>query len=577
MNYLIYIIDVILNCSLILLNVIFIPNVAVNILKIKSRKYTATLLYIFLHASVVTFLLGFNANSARAYVFLITILNIVISLFLFFKSRDNFIEFYFIKNVTYIKCSIFLTVIISIYAVYSIKINFLFNGHDPYLFGIPFETLSASYNSRLKVFDNYPFVWTKFHFFNGAVSSIILAPIYVKNVFLYKFSKLIILALSILSISEFIKLTKNQIIISTILFVVFSSQFAWMYYTNGFLSLYLFIIILILNVKNEDLLLYENKFILFLVLALFSLSTIRNLVPGVCILLFMLYRKDVSIKKLGFAKIIILSLVCISIISMVFFGNNQINNSTIQFNYKNYFSMGWNDLFLIRNVFLSLKWFLIENAMPLLLKLLWIASVVVLILLNRLTIISYLRKQFYPNKIVFLLYILTNGFSIFFYSNKYLYSLSFLSIFLFPIYLVITNNTFEKKSKYVLICFILVSILQISIIDPSSSIPNAILFDYIIFVCILLHFQSVKVNLNSIIAIIFTISPFFYFQNMIFPSVSDRTTKVIKIEKLKNEKISDLQNDFIFRTSIKGSRYYHNKLIGDSISISQNFILPRKF
>lgn len=576
-GYFIYIIEVILNCSLILLNVVFIPNVADNVLKIKSKKYTASLLYIFLHASVVTFLLGFNANFAKTYVFVVTILNIIISLFLYYKSNENFLEYYFFKNKEYFKYTIISTLIISIYTIYSVRINFLYNGHDPYLFGIPFETLSASYNSRLKVFDNYPFVWTKFHFFNGAVSSIILAPIFIKNIFIYKFSKLIILTLSLLSISEFVKFTKNQIILLSILFVVFSSQFAWIYYTNGFLSLYLFIIFLLLIVKKDYLHPPENQFILILVLALFSLSTIRSLVPGVSVLLFILFRKYISIRQLGVVKFSILSLVFISLLSMVLLGQNQISNSTIQFNYKNYFSMGWNNLFLIRNILLSFKLFIIEHTIPFFIKLFWAVAVITLIILNLSSLKLFKWREFYSTKFITILYFLINGFSIIFYSNKYLYSLSFLSIFLFPLYLVISQNTFEKRTNYILFCFILVSIIQILIIDPSSSIPNAILFDYIILLYLFLKFQFAKLNLNSIIALVVIISPLFYLQNMIIPPISDRTSKKVKVEKLINEKISDLESDFIYKTAIKGSRYNYNKLIGDSISVSQNFILRSKF
>ena len=122
-------------------------------------------------------------------------------------------------------------------------------------------------------------------------------------------------------------------------------------------------------------------------------------------------------------------------------------------------------------------------------------------------------------------YFFINLLSIIFYSNKYLYTLSFASIFLFPLYLLITNNIFQKRANYILICFVLVSILQISIIDPSSSIPNAILFDYIILLYLILRFQFVNVSLNSIIALVLIVSPLFYFQNMIIPTFSDRTTK----------------------------------------------------
>ena len=138
---------------------------------------------------------------------------------------------------------------------------------------------------------------------------------------------------------------------------------------------------------------------------------------------------------------------------------------------------------------------------------------------------------------------------------------------------MLTHNKCSKTTKFLLITFILASLIQISFIDPGTSIPNAILFDYIIFVCLFCEF---KLNVISTIVVSIVILPLFYFQNMIIPP-SDRTTKIINIDKLYNEKTNDLETNFIFNTAIMGNRHYHNELLGDSISISKHFISKNVF
>ena len=61
--------------------------------------------------------------------------------------------------------------------------------------------------------------------------------------------------------------------------------------------------------------------------------------------------------------------------------------------------------------------------------------------------------------------------------------------FLFPIFLVVKHNNFSKTTNFLLISFILASLFQIAFIDPSASIPNAILFDYMIFVYLFYEFK----------------------------------------------------------------------------------------
>jgi hypothetical protein len=271
--------------------------------------------------------------------------------------------------------------------------------------------------------------------------------------------------------------------------------------------------------------------------------------------------------------------------SMVLMGKTNSINTTIHFNYRNYLSEGWNDLFLIRGLFINLKLFLFDHSLPLFIKGLWGGIFFIFLFLNYSLIKSYLLKAGNFGFFYIALYLGINGLSILFYANKYLYLLSILLIFTTPIFLAIKYKVFNDKRKDLLLnCFIIASLFQIAILDPSSSIPNAILFDYILILLIVVKQKNEIINFKWPSLVYILLIPLFYFQRMVIPPLLDRTTQVVNIKKRTLQKYQNTGNkifsyncnaqvDFIIETSIKGNRYLHNSLIGDSISITQNFIL----
>jgi hypothetical protein len=93
-----------------------------------------------------------------------------------------------------------------------------------------------------------------------------------------------------------------------------------------------------------------------------------------------------------------------------------------------------------------------------------------------------------------------------------------------------------------------------------------------------------QINFKSLILLPIILIPFFSFHNLIIPQKNDRTTREIELKKYFEKKInstkntsdlSQMQDDFIVNTSIFGMRQNYNILIGDSISVSQNFILKK--
>ena len=579
MNEFSYLINLFINCLLILLNLFFTINGVSSISKFQKNPIAISLLYILLQASIVTFLSSINASLAKYFMYCIAIFNVMISCYFSYKKTNQF----FFKKATYkiIATSLICLCIIFIYTFISFKYKFIFNGHDPYFYGVPFEILNADYTGRLRVFDNYPFEWTKFHFFNGAISSVLLLPVFNFNIFLFKFSKLILLNLAILSIVEYYKTNSKHLILIIILLLLNSSQFVWIFYTNGFISLFLFaFVLLLLNKGSEDQ--SEYLFLIFSLILLFSLSTIRSLIPGISLIIFFFIKYFYNLKSFTNKNIFIFLILIISIVSMVISGESSDKHPALLFSFKNYFSWGWNDLFFIRSSIISLKEFVlyyIESS--LIVFVIWVLSVVLFFWKNFKVLISLINPLKFSLRFYIFIYFFINLMSVIFYGNKILFALSSILIFISPIFLIFKKNIFSHDARYFLIIYIIFSIIQVSFVSPSQSIPNLYHLDYLILFIFLIYIFKNKL-LNYLFLLPFILFPFFSFQFMLFPRKNDRTTHSVDLREHFNKKkqknsidLKDLQNDFIVNSSIFGMRHDYDSLINDSYSISQNFILKK--
>jgi hypothetical protein len=581
MNEFYYLIDIIISSFLILLNILFIKNAGVLILNLQEKPLTSTLFYIFLQAAIVSIFASTNAILAKNFIIFITIFNVFITVV--FRNKINFFESSTSDFRKFAKISLLSILVIIFYTSISLKIKFLYNGHDPYFFGVPFEILISDYSGRLRVFDNYPYEWTKFHFFSGSTLSVLLFPVISKNVFIFKFSKLIFLNLAIFSIIEYFQPTKKQVIASIVLLIIFSSQFVWMYYTNGFISLFLFVFILLLLQNKKASFNSEYLFLILIAILLFSTSTIRSLIPGFFVILFYLFTRYNEIILFNRKKIFIIILLVISIASMVFSGESNNINNTVSFDYKNFFS-SWNDLFFIRGSIIDLREFILfsfnENKIILII---WTISFIVFIILNRKIVFDLISKSKLWLIYLTVFYVVFNILSIMF-TNKYLLVLSSIPLFFLPFLAILSNTFFNVRTKYFSIIFAFSSIVQIIFISPSSSIPNAILLDYILFLILFNEINKYKFLIKSLYLLPMILIPFFKFHNLIIPNKNDRSTREIDLNmyfEKKNDKsrkinnLKEMENDFIVNTSIFGKRQNHNLLLGDSISMSQHFIIKK--
>jgi hypothetical protein len=572
--------EIIISCILIVINLLSIITISNFFHFFDFKKYTSLVFYIFFHASIVTLLMGFNAFYAKNYIYLITLFNCFFSLIIFSKNKNNFYNFYIKHNLIFLFTSAVLLFTIVIYTFISIKYYFIYNGHDAYLFGIPFEVFDSNYSSRIRIFDNYPYEWPKFHFFNGAVSAVILAPIITKNIFIYKFSKLIFLCITVLSLQEYWRPKNKSLLLISIILIILSNVFSWMFYINGFISIYLFLIILI--ILNKVKIHFDNTLIILLIFSIlfFSLSTVRNLIPGFTMLFLVLYTFRNVFENNIVKYIIPIGIILSAIFSMIYFGKTPSKESTILFDYRNYFQIAWNDLFIFRNFMIQLNDFF-KSAVPFFIKVVFITAIIVYIFLKR----EMFRLLFLNFKIIdklfYIFIIIINAISIIFYSNKFLFAISSLSLYVIvPTYISQQlKNIFGNEIALILNVFILTSLLQIFFISPISSVLNAILIDFLLIYIFVKKLNLQPVFLHDYLFVLFVFIPFFSFHHMLFPSYKDRSTFTIKIENknLKKESFNITESKsfkeyYIVNLAILGKRMFYSNSIPDSLSISKRFV-----
>ena len=267
---------------------------------------------------------------------------------------------------------------------------------------------------------------------------------------------------------------------------------------------------------------------------------------------------------------------------MVISGESSDKHPALLFSFKNYFSWGWNDLFFIRSSIISLKEFVlyyIESS--LIVFVIWVLSVVLFFWKNFKVLISLINPLKFSLRFYIFIYFFINLMSVIFYGNKILFALSSILIFISPIFLIFKKNIFSHDARYFLIIYIIFSIIQVSFVSPSQSIPNLYHLDYLILFIFLIYIFKNKL-LNYLFLLPFILFPFFSFQFMLFPRKNDRTTHSVDLREHFNKKkqknsidLKDLQNDFIVNSSIFGMRHDYDSLINDSYSISQNFILKK--
>lgn len=541
---------------------------------INKKPFTSLLIVVSSFAFLISTFISFNLLYGKYVLYLFYVITFLILLYKILKDKSSFLKFIETQ-----KSFVFLLIITSLvslsYLLINLTVNFSYNGHDPYFYGIPFEIIEGNYSSRIKIWDNYPIEWSKYHFFPGAFAAIFLFSAGLKNIFLYKFYKLLLIGIVFFSIEENINKKIKSQFYKTLIFSL--PVIVWLFNTNGTLPLlFLFIATsLYFNNKQE----YSVLFLLF-----FASSLSRHVFPGVILFLVTI---AYNYRLLTKSKTIILWIFpIINLASMIFTGYNPIPLDLSYYTegvFINNFLYGIGGSFLFQNVlytiydvtfvnpisFHSLIYFfpllflvlVIKNHKASLLRLLPVTILTTSVLLQLLIKLE-LNSSTELIKYEFII--------------KLVYYINAIITFYFPFY-VFKKFYSNKKGYYALLIFYFLSILNLIII-PSSGPPIHYYFIDIMVVFFLC--KDIKPNLIYlrkepiiIVFMIFSVIPLNSSQHYFDPPTQYLSKSEIDITPLNYNSYKN-KEEVIIESNIYGRRINFSESSEEQYHLSKQFLSP---
>ena len=520
---------------------------------------------------IVSTLVSFNLNLARYTVYIFYL----ITLIQFFRKLYNIpgsFKFFLLSNKPFLFSLGFCGLFSSLYVLFNLKYFLVFNGHDPYFYGIPFEIIEGDYFSRIRIWDNYPILWSKYHFFPGSFSSLFLLLTFTKNIFLYKTYFLVQILIFFFLLYEVIDLKKK---VYSHLLILSSPLILWLISTNG-LTPMVFIILFLFYIDKK-------KYTLsFLCLLFFSSSLSKHVLPGFLSLVIFSFISYKSF-KFSFKHLIFFIPPFLNIISMIFIGEFPIGvemnlKDILEFKNINNFFYGKSGSFFVQNLIYHLYNSFFVNSISL-------NSIIILI--SSIYFILFVRKR---EHLIFIILITTTSFfsqiliSDYYNIQSSLYKFGLLKnlclglnsflTFLFPFYLILKSNI-QKTKKHVFLILLVTSLLSLIIFERGSS-ENYYFIEILVMYLLLLHNENDLVRLKS------SVIYFVFILITMIPRFDDNHTFFLKTSKIKfdysdkTDKISeDLNiNDMIININVYGKRNYYSKKLPDIYSVSREFLNP---
>ena len=533
--------------------------VAVNINSYRSDFiFTNTIAVFLFGASIVSFLISFNTFLGRIFIYLFYLFNLLYFIYLFFNKKINF---RFLSQTFLFAFLLIFTFFIYIY--YSINYEFLYNGHDPYFFSIPFEISESLYNSRLKIFDNFPMVWSKYHFFHGSFYSFFTIFAFTKNVFLFKAVKIFTFFLLYKSLNEIVY--KNKLALFSFFIcslTLFTSQTSWFLYSNGILSLYL----LVCSISYIH---YGRRYLTIIFILFLANSSVRTFIPSVSVLVLYLIINKPKFKNIK--KYLLPSLILISASSMVLSGN-------INSDYSSLASFGNITFdFIYSSWFKQLTFYKLSSILVIKPYLSFAVLCISLVLIPYLLI----KKRYILNFIILAILLIINFISINFLSN-YFWIANLINL-LFLSFIIFVNKRFISKSIfYISLTYILASYLQLIIIPPDSAIVNIMLVELLVFSFIFYIFlNKLSYYFNKMISTMMIFLACIMIFRATYRYGDNDTIKInlseFDLNKLNNNEIFKYENAKDFKkaaisVSLLGKRVKSSKFIQSKYHVSKQFI-----
>lgn len=223
-----------------------------------------------------------------------------------------------------------------------------YNCHQIYAASISEEIFKADYYSRLRIIDVYSEEWSKFHFFNGATSSIALIAFRVKNYLSFFLAKSVIISVFIVAIFDALSTKYSRkkaflkILFTTITLIVFSEKLLrWSIFLNNYSSLLLMALLWIL-------LSFQKPKLGLPVASIVALATSKTTLLGLALELYeliKLYKKNNSIRKLiinNWRLLAFTFMLNLGAVSMLLTGGSPGGESLLNPNFwQNITNIGW--------------------------------------------------------------------------------------------------------------------------------------------------------------------------------------------------------------------------------------------
>ncbi|MGN0739657.1 MAG: hypothetical protein ACI4LX_05745 [Treponema sp.] len=386
---------------------------------------------------------------------------------------------------------IFLYFVIRFLLLITQKTGFVnFNCHETYFAAPAFEIFKADYYSRLRIFDLYPYEWSRYHFFNGAFTSIPLSVFAKKNYVTYIFAKYLTIAFLLGAIFDCIREKKGvkkacvYFIFGCVASLILSyNMVTWSSFTNNYSSLLLMGITWILMMQED----WKSSCMASLILAI---STSRATLTGGFFFLFslyMLFKKDKenlfnfisSESKTAFFCVIM----GFGSIVMVISGMKPNGQGVLDFNFMgNMFHYGWMVLMPFGTFFGNRSIFPKETAVyQIHFEFLILFAYVYMIIHGYDKIKKFIINNF---KILFVIAIFTaellfiHGFNI---KDLIFISTAFTILYLLPIMAIYASSS--ETLSIPLGLFIISSIMQYMVFNSGSSCVNYTLIVAPVVIC----------------------------------------------------------------------------------------------
>tara|TARA_B100001093_G_C26855913_1_gene1027395 strand:- start:548 stop:2260 length:1713 start_codon:yes stop_codon:yes gene_type:complete len=276
---------------------------------IKEKPFTSLLICVSSFAFLIAATVSYNLVYGNYLVYMFYGVSLLIFIYKIFKDRSSFFKF-LRNNSLFVIFATAAGLVSLVYLFINLNVTFLYSALDPYFYGIPYEIIEGGYSSRIKIWDNYPVTWSKYHFFPGSFAAIFLFFAGLKNIFLYKFYKLLIIVFMFFVFEENLKKNIRSQFYKTLLFSI--PIVMWLISTNGTLPiLFLFLSISLYLNKNVD---YGLLFLLF-----FASSLSRHVFPGVVLFVLLgIYNYKFLIRS---KVLFLLPLPLLNIVAMTFSGH----------------------------------------------------------------------------------------------------------------------------------------------------------------------------------------------------------------------------------------------------------------